>query len=160
MYSTLIVDFSRVLIFSREEVESLNEHHKYLSQHIESYQVLDHFYLNEALLALLDEVKTSMHLCLFSDSSLHGLPEIRSRIKHTFGQVISADKSGFNKSSPKAYEWLLDQLNARPDKTVFLDDKAANVDAAQAVGIRALQFVDNIRTLPELRTLLQISRAK
>lgn len=161
MYSTLIVDFSRVLIFSHKEVESLNKHHEYLSQHIENYRVLDHFYLNDALLALLDEVKDSVHVCLFSDSSLHALPEIRDRLNQTFREIISADESGFKKSDPQAYEWLLHRLNAEPDKTIFLDDKAANVSAAQAAGIHAfVQFEDNETSLPVLRALLRISRGE
>lgn len=159
MYNTLIVDFSRVLIFSHEQVESLNEHHKHLTQHTENYQVLDHFYLNDELLLLLDEVKDSLQVCLFSDSSLHSLPEIRERLNQTFKQIISADESGHKKTDPQAYEWLLKRLGAQPDKTIFLDDKAANVSAAQAAGIHAvIQFEDNGRSLPILRALLRASR--
>ena len=160
-YTTLIVDFSRVLIFSHEEVESLNKHHEYLQQQVEHYQVFDHFYLNDELLALLDEVKDSTHICLFSDSSLHSLPEIRARLQLTFADIISADESGFKKYDPKAYEWLLKRLGARPDKTIFLDDKAANVSAAQASGIQAVvQFEDNDRTLPVLCALLRVNRGE
>lgn len=158
MYTTIIVDFSRVLIFSHDEVESLNQHHEYLSRHTENYQVLDHFYLNDELLALLDEVKEHMHVCLFSDSTLHALPEIRARLSQTFKEIISADESGAKKSDPKAYEWLLLRIEAEPDSTIFLDDKAANISAAQAAGIHAVvQYEDNERSLPVLRALLNVS---
>lgn len=161
MYTTLIIDFSRVLIFSHEEVESLNKHHEYLLQHVENYRVLDHFYLNDELLTLLDEVKDTMRVCLFSDSSLHALPEIRARLQRTFGDIISADESGYKKSDPNAYEWLLDRLDAQPDKTIFLDDKATNVSAAQAADIHAvIQFEDNATSLPILRALLRVNHAE
>ena len=156
-YTTLIIDFSRVLIFSHADVESLNAHHQYLSQHTENYQVLDHFYLNEDLLKLLDTVKNAIDVYLFSDSSLHELPDIRSRITAVCKDIISADESGFKKSDTKAYEWLLARLNVQPEKAIFLDDKAANVEAAAAAGIQAIQFLDNTQTLPVLRKRLHLN---
>ena len=158
---TLIVDFSRVLIFSHDEVESLNAHHNYLSAHVKDYRVLDHFYLNDELLSLLDGVKSTVHVYLFSDSSLHRLPEIRARLDRTFRQIISADESGFKKSDPNAYTWLLSHVKARPEATIFLDDKADNVSAAAAVGIHAIQFINNEQALPQIQAQLErISRAE
>lgn len=156
MAATLIVDFSRVLIFSHKQVESLNKHHHYLSAHVKDYHVLDHFYLNEELLSLLDSVKEKVQVYLFSDSSLHQLPEIKERIEHTFRQIISADESGYHKSDPKAYEWLVGHIGANPETTIFLDDKAGNVDAASSVGIHALRFVNNEQSLPGLQKLLEL----
>ena len=152
---TLIVDFSRVLIYSHEEVESLNAHHNYLSTHAKDYRVLDHFYLNDELLSLLDGVKSSVHVYLFSDSSLHQLPEIKTRLDRTFRRIISADESGFKKSDPNAYTWLLNHVEARPEATIFLDDKADNVSAAAAVGIHAIQFINNEQSLPQLQAQLR-----
>lgn len=153
-YSTVIIDFSRVLIFSHADVESLNAHHLYLSQHVEGYRVLDHFYINDDLLTLLNTVKDQVDVFLFSDSSLHDVPEIRAQLVYTCKEIISADESGYKKSEPMAYTWLLKRLNVQPDQTIFLDDKEANVRAAAAVGIRTIQFINNRQTLPKLRKVL------
>ena len=40
------------------------------------------------------------------------------------------------------YEYVLQQLGTRPDETLFLDDKQVNIDAANAVGMRAVLFTD------------------
>jgi putative hydrolase of the HAD superfamily len=40
------------------------------------------------------------------------------------------------------YEYVLKQLGTRPDETLFLDDKQVNIDAANAVGMRAVLFTD------------------
>jgi putative hydrolase of the HAD superfamily len=40
------------------------------------------------------------------------------------------------------YKYVLKQLGTRPDETLFLDDKQMNIDAANAVGMRAVLFTD------------------
>ena len=44
------------------------------------------------------------------------------------------------KPDPAIYRLCLDKLRVRPEESLFLDDKLANVDAAQALGMKALQF--------------------
>ncbi len=55
------------------------------------------------------------------------------------GQVISAHE-GLIKPDPRLFRVLLDRYRLAPEATVFIDDVAANVDAAAALGIRAIQF--------------------
>jgi putative hydrolase of the HAD superfamily len=51
------------------------------------------------------------------------------------------------KPDPAIYHHVLNELGTRPEETLFLDDKLVNVEAAQALGIKAIQFstVDNLR---------------
>jgi putative hydrolase of the HAD superfamily len=51
------------------------------------------------------------------------------------------------KPDPAIYRLCLDKLSVRPEETLFLDDKLLNVEAAQALGMKALQFttVDHLR---------------
>jgi putative hydrolase of the HAD superfamily len=44
------------------------------------------------------------------------------------------------KPDPAIYEYVLKDLGTRPEETLFLDDRLANIEAARALGIRALQF--------------------
>jgi putative hydrolase of the HAD superfamily len=44
------------------------------------------------------------------------------------------------KPNPAIYLRLLKELGTRPEETLFLDDKMANIEAARALGIKALQF--------------------
>jgi putative hydrolase of the HAD superfamily len=44
------------------------------------------------------------------------------------------------KPDPKIYRYTLEQLGTRPEETLFLDDKQANVDAAIALGMKSIQF--------------------
>jgi 2-haloacid dehalogenase len=62
------------------------------------------------------------------------------------GQVVSAEE-GLIKPDPRLYQVLLDRYGLAPEATVLIDDMAYNVDAAAALGIRAIQF----ESAPQLR---------
>lgn len=55
------------------------------------------------------------------------------------------------KPDPGPYEDCLRGLGTRPEETVFFDDKLPNVDAAERLGIRAIQFTDRSQALRQLR---------
>jgi putative hydrolase of the HAD superfamily len=44
------------------------------------------------------------------------------------------------KPDPAIYRYLLKELGTRPEETLFLDDRMVNVEAAQALGMKALEF--------------------
>jgi len=44
------------------------------------------------------------------------------------------------KPDPAIYRRALEELGVRPEEALFLDDKKANIEAARALGIKALQF--------------------
>jgi putative hydrolase of the HAD superfamily len=44
------------------------------------------------------------------------------------------------KPNPAIYRYLLKELGTRPEETLFIDDRLVNVEAAQALGMPALEF--------------------
>ena len=54
------------------------------------------------------------------------------------------------KPDPAIYRLCLDKLRVRPEEALFLDDKLANVEAAQALGMKALQFTTTERLREDL----------
>lgn len=44
------------------------------------------------------------------------------------------------KPDPAIYHYVLQKLGTSPEETLFLDDKLVNIQAAQALGIKAIQF--------------------
>jgi putative hydrolase of the HAD superfamily len=74
------------------------------------------------------------------------------------GEAIQEDGFGFSgfdpvtlsyevraaKPQPEVYKDCLEGIATKPGETLFLDDRAENVSAAQALGIQAMQF-----TFPE-----------
>jgi 2-haloacid dehalogenase len=57
------------------------------------------------------------------------------------GMVISGEE-GVIKPEPRIFEILCKRYRLQPATTVFVDDSAANVDAAASLGFRAVQFRD------------------
>src|SRR3569833_3159397 len=68
------------------------------------------------------------------------------------GAVISS-RVHYCKPEREIYEHLLTTYSLDPAHTVFIDDVAANVEGARAVGIQAIQFVSVRQTEEELRKL-------
>jgi putative hydrolase of the HAD superfamily len=65
-----------------------------------------------------------------------------------FDVLVWSFQLGMVKPEPAIYEHLLEKLGTRPEETLFLDDKHANVEAARVLGIKALEF----STIEKLRT--------
>ena len=55
------------------------------------------------------------------------------------------------KPDPVIYEHCMDGLGTAPQKTLFLDDRIANVQGAEVLGIRAIQFTSRDEVLLKIR---------
>jgi putative hydrolase of the HAD superfamily len=56
------------------------------------------------------------------------------------------------KPEPVIYEHCLEGVGTSPEKTLFLDDRIANVQGAELLGIRAIQFTSRDEVLLRLRS--------
>jgi putative hydrolase of the HAD superfamily len=54
---------------------------------------------------------------------------------------------GIVKPDPAIYRHTLGKLGVRPEEALFIDDKLANIEAARAVGMQAIEF----STIEQLR---------
>jgi 2-haloacid dehalogenase len=70
-----------------------------------------------------------------------------------FEAIVVSGAERVAKPEPEIFRILLDRHDVDPPRTAYVDDVAANVDAAQAVGLRAVQFVDAHGLRRQLATL-------
>lgn len=76
----------------------------------------------------------------------NGVPEIMARIRQDhaldelFDAVIVSCEVGLAKPDPAIYHLTLSRLGVAPGDALFVDDRAVNTSAAQAIGIRTLTF--------------------
>jgi putative hydrolase of the HAD superfamily len=75
----------------------------------------------------------------------------RSDRLSVFDQVTLSFDVGVVKPDPAIYEQCLDGLGTAPDRTLFLDDRIANVQGAEVLGMRAIQFLDRDDVLLRVR---------
>jgi putative hydrolase of the HAD superfamily len=59
-----------------------------------------------------------------------------------FDQVTLSYELRAVKPEPAIYEQCLEGIGTVPEQTLFLDDKIVNVQGAELLGIRAIQFLD------------------
>ncbi|MGI9406902.1 MAG: HAD family hydrolase [Hyphomicrobiaceae bacterium] len=75
----------------------------------------------------------------FSSEKWIGAKERFAFLNHFRDTVVSGDEK-ITKPDPAIYECLLQRNSLEPENCVFIDDSAANVASATAIGIPAIQF--------------------
>lgn len=68
--------------------------------------------------------------------------------------IVYSHEVGWLKPDPRSYHAVCGQLGVTPEDAVFLDDLAANVEGARAVGMRAVTYVDTEQAIAELSAQL------
>jgi putative hydrolase of the HAD superfamily len=68
-----------------------------------------------------------------------------------FDHVTLSFDLGVVKPDAAIYEQCLDGIGTVPERTLFLDDRIANVQGAELLGMRALQFLDRDDVLLRVR---------
>jgi len=66
---------------------------------------------------------------------------------HRFDVRVWSCQLGVVKPDPAIYRHTIAELGVRPEEALFIDDKPANIDAARALDMQAIQFssVDKLR---------------
>jgi FMN phosphatase YigB (HAD superfamily) len=69
--------------------------------------------------------------------------------------IVYSHEEGVLKPEPRSYALVCERLGVAPARAVFVDNVAANVDGARAVGMHGILFVDAGQAIGELRALLR-----
>ena len=107
--------------------------------------------------ALVDELDAAgVPLFAITNFSAEFFPPFRAREASTFdrfrGIVVSGEERTVKPHAP-IYRLALDRFGLAADEAVFVDDNAANVAGAEAVGLRAIQFTGAEALRAELAAL-------
>ncbi len=78
-------------------------------------------------------------------------------VDEIFELVVDSAFVGMRKPDPEIYELTLERVRAldglaglEPAECLFVDDVEANVDAARALGLKAVHFRENDQAIPEI----------
>lgn len=87
---------------------------------------------------------TGVRLAAITNWSAETFPVARSRYEFLgwFETIVVSGEVGICKPDRRIYEHLLELTGFEPEKTVFIDDSAANVRAAADLGMTPLRFHD------------------
>lgn len=111
---------------------------------------------NDETVALMRRVKGAGNaLYCLSNMPVGSMAYLEQRYDfwHLFDGAVISSRVHYCKPEREIYEHLLATYDLVPRETVFIDDVAANVDGARAVGMQAIRFESVAQTEEALRAL-------
>jgi 2-haloacid dehalogenase len=89
-----------------------------------------------------DLKRRGLRVFALSDWSAETLPRARPRIAELdlFDDIQISGEARVTKPDPRAFTLAIERFGVDPGRTFFIDDIAANVEAARAAGLTAIQF--------------------
>ncbi|XP_042304702.1 bifunctional epoxide hydrolase 2 [Sceloporus undulatus] len=74
-------------------------------------------------------------------------------LRRYFDRVIESCRLGLQKPDPRIYEYVLNELKAKPEEVIFLDDVGENLKPAREMGIATILVRNPESALKELQDL-------
>lgn len=153
MKKILISDFSRVLLFPKDEIYRSGLNKLYGQTSVNGGKFEDYFVLNEDLLKELEELDLDKYV--FTTGTVQDAPEIKNRISTVFKKVFNVPMIGYIKTDGNAYLKLCSEIGVEPNQAMFIDDTQANVVAAKTAGLHAVVYENNDQVLGEITKWLE-----
>ena len=152
MVTTLLFDFARVFLFTKDKNYNgeLNSLHGSLSA-TPGYKFFDHFTFNEELLDIVEKLKLKTELYMFTSGIIQEAHEVQIKINGLFKEVYSAEKLGLSKSDPLAYLQITNMMGKSQEEIIFIDDMSKNILAAQEANLTAILYTGNFQLINDLQ---------
>lgn len=111
---------------------------------------------NVELLAYVRELRSRCKLGILSNSFV-GARELEEKLYHfsdLVQEIVYSHEIGVRKPEARAYTVTCSRLRVAPEDCLFIDDVAANVEAAETLGMRGVLFEDNARAMAGIESYL------
>jgi epoxide hydrolase-like predicted phosphatase len=121
-------------------------------------KLLSLYQVNEGVAELYTELKNKgICMVLLSDQILEWWPvlEANHKISSYFDSVIISSQTGLTKPDEKIYEYALNQVNAKPEESLFIDDLEHNLEPARKIGMKTILFKDADQLRSELEKIIK-----
>jgi len=109
--------------------------------------------LDQELVSLIKELRPRYKIGLLSNAPdrLETWLEEEWAIKGLFDAIVYSAKAGLAKPDHSMFHLILEQLDAAPSESLFIDDFPRNIDAAEALGMQAILFTNTKALRDELQ---------
>jgi HAD superfamily hydrolase (TIGR01509 family) len=111
--------------------------------------------VNEEVLSYLKSLTSNeIPFCLLTNATDRlAVDLITLNILQNFRHVFNSSEIGFAKPSRQIYARVVSDLKLKPEEILFVDDSRSHVTAAQAFGLKAVQFTDLASLKKDIRQL-------
>ena len=166
----LIFDFNRVLLYPKRSIPvdmimSMTAHlakNNAASDNLFTNRVLDfdHYFefnqpLVEYLSTLVTEKKVPVHIYTNSTHSIHA-PKSMEIVSTITQSIFLAKDLNKPKDLPASYLFLAEELQAKPEELLFIDDTLGNVEAASQAGLHTHHFTANEALFTAIESFLDV----
>lgn len=109
--------------------------------------------LNQHMVKFLGELNGHYQTAILSnagDQSRRLMKEVY-RLGDYVDEIIISAEEGVIKPDPRIFEIAMDRMRTKPETSLLLDDHLANVEAARAFGMHAVQFINHYQAIKMVR---------
>jgi len=154
---TLLFDFSRVLIFPKDETYSglLNDLYK-KAINGGNFNFYDSFTFNTELLTFLKTIKSHFSLDIYTTDILQSDPAAKAILEPIFDHIFSANELGLSKKDPQGFIAIAEKLGVKPNEILFIDDSLANIETAKKAGLQTIQFKSNTEFFRDIESRIHV----
>jgi putative hydrolase of the HAD superfamily len=116
--------------------------------------------LNTELVTYLQSLRPRYKTALLSNA----WPGTREALAQKFGmdtitdELLFSYEVGWSKPDARIYQLILLRLRVEANEAIFVDDKPANVDAAELLGMQGVVFHDTAQTIAAIQKRLHHPR--
>lgn len=155
MISNILFDFSRVILFPKDENYKGLVNDLYRKMLEKKANFSEHFKFNEELLNFLKPLKEKYHLSIYTTDIVQNDPAAKDVIDPIFENVFVANDLKISKKDPNGYLIIAKKLNVEPPQILFIDDGVTNVDAARGAGLKTIHYSSNEQLVKDLQVILK-----
>jgi len=128
---------------SKPTVESL-----WLDGFLKNYREKDE------IVSLIKELKQKKyHIALLSNTEIPIMNHIKKQSWPDFDLFVYSCEVGMRKPDKEIYDYTLDNLQVKPEDSVFIDDRRENITTANEIGMHGILFESPEQVIQELEAL-------
>ncbi len=122
--------------------------------------VIDDFFVDQEMLTLVQELRKSYTTALLTNfpAHVHDFMQRSWHMHDAFDHIIVSADVGLVKPDARIYQLTLERVGCLAHEAVFIDDRKANTDAAQELGINSILFKSKAKTITSLNRVIRSSR--
>ena len=119
--------------------------------------VIDDFYVDQEMLTYIRELKKSCITALLTNfpAHLHDFMRVAWPMNGAFDHIIVSADVKLIKPDPHIYQLTLERIGCQAQEAAFIDDRKVNVEAAEALGINGIYFINKTKMIADLSQLLK-----
>lgn len=80
---------------------------------------------------------------MFTTEHIQEHPALQSELAGVFKRIFSGARLVLKKTDPQSYRVITNELGLKPEEALCIDDKQANLDAAQEAGMVVIRYETN-----------------